>query len=212
MSIVSWRPRARRYDEKHNRGQDMNAMTQPKLTLEAYLAWEDEQTEKHEFYRGEVFAMVGAKRVHGTVVGNLEFEFRLRLKGSPCQVFHEGMKVQISEDTVLYPDVFVTCDKADLATDRIFTAPKLVVEVLSPTTQAYDRSQKFALYRRMHSLQQYILVDPDTRRVEGFSRGADDQWVLHDMSDEGALVVPSLGLTVPLADVFAGIDPPPEEA
>ena len=186
----------------------MNAMTQPKLTLEQYLAWEDEQPEKHEFYRGEVFAMVGARRVHGTVIGNLEFEFRLRLKGSPCQVFHEGMKVQIGEDTVLYPDVFVTCDKTDLATERIFTAPTLVVEVLSPSTQAYDRSQKFSLYRRMPSLKEYIVVDPDTRRVEGFTRRVDGLWVLHDMSDEGSLVAASLDLRVPLADVFAGVDPP----
>jgi Uma2 family endonuclease len=190
----------------------MNAMTQPKLTLEQYLAWEDEQPEKHEFYRGEVFAMVGARRVHGRVVSNLSAEFGSRLKGSPCQVFHERMKVQIRDDTVLYPDVFVTCNKADLATDRIFTAPTLVVEVLSPSTQAYDRSQKFALYRRMPSLKEYIVVDPDTRRVEGFTRRADDQWVLHDMSDEGALVAASLDLRVPLADVFAGIEPPSDAA
>ena len=188
----------------------MNALTQPKLSLQAYLAWEDEQPETHEFHRGEVFAMVGAKRVHGTVVGNLASEFRLRLKGSPCRVFHEGMKVQVGDDTVLYPAVFVTCDKADLATDRIFTAPTLVLEVLSPSTQAYDRSQKFALYRRIPALQEYIVVDPDTRRIEGFSRRADGLWVLHDMSDDESLVATSLDLHVPLADVFVGIDPPPE--
>ena len=187
----------------------MNALTQPKLSLQAYLAWEDEQPEKHEFHRGDVFAMVGARRVHGRVVSNLLSELAQRLKGSPCQVFHEGMKVQIGDDTVLYPDVFVTCDRSDLATDRIFTAPMLVIEVLSPSTQAYDRSQKFALYRRIAALQEYILVDPDTRRVESFSRNAGNLWVLHDMSDEGALVASSLGLSVPLADVFAGVDPAP---
>jgi Uma2 family endonuclease len=188
----------------------MNALTQPKLSLEAYLAWEEGQPERHEFYRGEVFAMVGAKRVHGRVVGNLVREVGISLKGSPCQVFHEGMKVQIGDDTVLYPDVFVTCDKADLVTDRIFTAPTLVVEVLSPGTQAYDRSQKFALYRRIPALQEYILVDPDTRRVEGFRRGADGLWVLHDMSDGDTLEAACLGLRVPLAEVFAGIEPPPQ--
>jgi len=190
----------------------MNALTQPKLSLEAYLAWEEDQPERHEFHRGEVFAMVGAKRIHGRVVGNLVRELGLQLKGNPCQVFHEGMKVQIGDDTVLYPDVFVTCDKADLATDRIFTAPTLVVEVLSPTTQAYDRSQKFALYRRIPALQEYILVDPDTRRVEGFRRGADGLWVLHDMSDGDTMEAACLGLRVPLAEVFAGIEPPPEAA
>jgi Uma2 family endonuclease len=188
----------------------MNALTQPKITLEAYLAWEEDQPEKHEFHRGEVFAMVGARRIHGRVVSNLDREFGVLLKGSPCQVFHEGMKVQIGEDTVLYPDVFVTCDKGDLATDRIFKAPTLVVEVLSPGTQSYDRSQKFALYRRIPSLQEYILVDPDTRRVEGFRRGVDGLWVLHDMSDGDTLEAGCLGLRVPLSEVFAGIDPPPE--
>ncbi|MBL0298058.1 MAG: Uma2 family endonuclease [Betaproteobacteria bacterium] len=188
----------------------MNALTQPKLSLEAYLAWEEDQAEKHEFYRGEVFAMVGARRVHGRVVGNLVREFGTSLKGSPCQVFHEGMKVQIGDDTVLYPDVFVTCDEADLATDRIFTAPTLVVEVLSPSTQACDRSQKFALYRRIPALREYILVDPDTRRVEGFRRGSDGLWVLHDMSDGDTLEAACLGLRVPLAEVFAGIEPPPQ--
>lgn len=187
----------------------MNALTQPQLTLQAYLAWEEGQPERHEYHRGEVFAMVGARRVHGRVVNNISGELRLQLKGSPCQVFHEGMKLQIGDDTVLYPDVFVTRDKRDLAAERIFTAPTLIIEVLSPTTQSYDRSQKFALYRRIPALQEYILVDPDTRRVEGFRRGADDLWVLHDMSEAEAMHAASVGCTVPLAEVFDGIEAPP---
>ncbi len=190
----------------------MNALPQPKVTLQAYLDWENAQVEKHEFHQGEVFAMVGGRRVHGRVVGNLAREFGLRLKGSPCQVFSESMKVQIGNDTVLYPDVFVTCDRADLATELIFRAPKVVFEVLSPGTQAYDRSQKFALYRRLPSLMEYVLVDPDTRRVEGFRRDAQGQWVLHDMSDGTVLDAASIGASVPLAEVFDGVDPPPAEA
>ncbi len=147
----------------------MTALAQPKLSLEAYLAWEEQQPERHEFYRGEVFAMVAARRIHGRVVNNLASELRFALKSTPCQVFHEGMKLQIADDTVLYPDVFVTCDKGDLATEQIFRAPTLVFEVLSPSTQGYDRSQKFALYRRLDSLKEYVLVDPDTRRVEPFA-------------------------------------------
>lgn len=190
----------------------MNALTQPKITLEAYLAWEEDQAERHEFYRGEVFAMVGGRRVHGCLVANIAGELRSRLKGTPYRVFAESMKLQIADDTVLYPDVFVTCDKADLATERIFRSPTLIVEVPSPSTQAYDRSQKFALYRRIPSLQEYIVVDPDTRRVEGFRRDAQGQWVLHDMSDGPALEAASIGATVPLAEVFDGVDPPPAEA
>ena len=185
----------------------MNALTQPTLSLEAYLAWEEDQPERHEFHHGEVFAMVGAKRVHGRVVGNIERELGMLLKGTPCQTFHEGMKVQIADDTVLYPDVFVTCDKTDLATDRIFTAPTLVIEVLSPSTQGYDRSQKFALYRRIPALQEYILVDPDTRRVEGFRRRSDGLWVLHDMSERIALTLASVGCEISMSDVFDGVEP-----
>ena len=183
----------------------MTALAQPKLTLDAYLAWEALQPERHEFYRGEVFAMVGAKRIHGRVVNNLAAELHTALRGSPCQVFHEGMKLQVADDAVLYPDVFVTCDPADLATDHVFRAPTLVVEVLSPSTQGYDRSQKFALYRRLDSLREYILVDPETRRVEAFRRGADNLWVLHDMSEGDTLHAASLAINVPMAEVFAGL-------
>ena len=127
--------------------------------------------------------------------------------GSPCQVFAESMKVQIGDDTLLYPDVFVTCDKADLATDMIFRSPSLVIEVLSPSTQACKRSQKFALYRRLASLQEYVLVDPETRRIEGFRRNADDQWVLFDMSQDEAMACASIACSVPLLQVFDGMDP-----
>lgn len=183
---------------------------QPEMTLQAYLEWENAQPEKHEFHRGEIFAMTGGRRTHGRVLSNLVRLLGNHLDGSGCQVFADSMKVQIADDTVLYPDVFVTCDKADLATDQIFRAPKLVIEVLLPSTQVYDRSKKFALYRRLESLQEYILVDPDTRRVEGFHRNAEGLWVLHDMSDGDTLEAASLGLRVPMSEVFAGIEPPPE--
>ena len=183
----------------------MNALAQPKISLEDYLAWEEAQPERNEFYRGEVFAMAGARRVHGRVVSNLARRVAEALDGTPCQVFQEGMKLQIADDTVLYPDLFVTCDKADLATEHIFRAPTLVVEVLSPSTQGYDRSHKFALYRRIPSLQEYVLVDPDTRRVEAFSRNSEGQWVLNDMSEADTLHAASLGIAVPMAEVFAGL-------
>ena len=179
----------------------------PKLTLEDYLRWENDQPDRHEFYRGEVFAMVGGRRVHGRVVANLSRALGNALGGSKCQVFTEGMKVQPADDTILYPDVFVTCDPDDLQTEMIFHAPKLVIEVLSPTTQAYDRSQKFALYRRMASLKEYALVDPDTRRVEVFRVGADGLWVLHDMSDGTVVTLASVGCEVPMIDVFEGVEP-----
>lgn len=190
----------------------MIALQQTKLTLQAYLDWEDEQVERHEFHRGEVFAMVGGRRVHGRVVLNIARRLGNQLDGSPCQVFSESMKVQIGDDTILYPDVFVTCDRADLATERIFRSPMLVIEVLSPSTQAYNRSQKFALYRRIPALQEYILVDPDTRRVEAFRRSEKGQWIFLDMSEGDLLEAASVGASVPLHEVFDGVDPPPTAA
>ncbi|MBN8217932.1 MAG: Uma2 family endonuclease, partial [Spirochaetes bacterium] len=97
-------------------------------------AWENDQPGRHEFYRGEVFAMVGARRVHGLVGGNLFAALKSHLKGSPCRAFVEGMKVQVADDAIFYPDVFVTCDAADLKTDMVFRQPRLVVEVLSDST------------------------------------------------------------------------------
>jgi Uma2 family endonuclease len=178
----------------------------PKLTLDAYLHWENQQPERHEFYRGEVYAMVGGRRVHGMVVMNLSTALVIALRGSGCRVFSESMKVSPADDTILYPDVFVTCDPADLRTEMIFTAPKLVIEVLSPATQAYDRSQKFALYRQLASLREYALVDPDTRRVEVFRLGADGLWDLHDMSGAAMLALESVGCELPMAEVFDGIE------
>ena len=188
----------------------MNALSQPRISFQTYLEWENAQVERHEFYRGEVFAMVGTKRSHGCVVGNLVRQFGNHLAGSPCRVFSENLKLQIADDTVLYPDIFVTCDRADLATDLIFRSPTLVVEVLFPSTQSYDRSQKFALYRRVASLQEYILIDPDTRRIESFRRGADGFWVLHDLSDGDTLKVASVDLQMSAADLFEGAEPATE--
>lgn len=183
------------------------AVPQTKWTLAEYLAWEEAQPERNEFHRGEVFAMAGARRTHERVVANLVRHLGNQLDGSPCQVFSAGMKLQIADDTTFYPDLIVTCDKADLAADLALRAPTLVIEVLSPSTQAYDRSQKFAIYRQLPSLKEYILVDPDTQRVEGFRRGADDLWVLHDMSQDAAMQAASVGCSVPLAQVFQGMVP-----
>ena len=190
----------------------MSAVLDHPLTLEAFLAWENTQSGRHEFHAGEVFAMVGTQRTHGRVVSNLNAAFFNALRGGPCQVFAEGMKLQVADDTILYPDVFVTCDKADLATEQVFRAPSVVVEVLSPSTQAYDRSAKFAFYRRLASLREYVLVDPDTRRVESFRRGEGDVWTFHDMSDDAAVRIACLDIALPIADVFDGIEPPAEPA
>lgn len=181
-------------------------LPQQKLALTDFLNWENAQPERHEFYRGEVFAMTGGRRTHGCVTGNLMRHLGNQLAGTPCRAFSESMKVQIAEDTILYPDVFVTCDKADLATEMIFRSPTLVIEVLSPSTQAYDRSQKFALYRRLASLREYLLIDPETRRAEAFRLNSEGLFVFHDMSDAAELELTSIACRIALSEVFDGVD------
>lgn len=176
-----------------------------KMKLDEFLTWENAQTTRHEFWRGETFAMVGARRVHGPVGLNLAAALKSHLQGTPCRAFIEGMKVQAAEDALFYPDVFVTCDAQDLKTDMVFKQPKLVIEVLSDSTQACDRGLKFAAYRQISSLHEYVLVDPDTRRVEVFRRNERQNFELVDQTGAAELVLDSVGLRLAMDEVFDGV-------
>jgi Uma2 family endonuclease len=157
-------------------------------SLTEYLTWEDHQDTRSEFYRSEVFPMVGGRRGHGRVVANLIRHLGNHLDGrSPCQAFSENMKVQVGDEAMLYPDVFVTCDERFSAIDPVFTEPLLIIEVLSPSTQRSDGSEKFAIYRRLSSLQEYVLVDLETRRIEVFRPVADGNCLYLDMTAQGLL-------------------------
>jgi Uma2 family endonuclease len=180
----------------------------PRTTLAEYLAWEEAQPEKHEFFEGEIFAMVGARRVHGIVGLNLAAALKSHLRGTRCGVFVESMKLKLSESTVVYPDVFVTCDPADLKTELLFHAPTLVVEVLSEGTEKYDRGAKFAAYRQVASLREYVLVDPDSRRLEVYRRNAAGNFELFDQTDEPTLELSCIALSLPVAEVFEGVEAP----
>jgi len=180
---------------------------QPRLTLDEFLVWENAQSDKHEFVHGEMFAMVGARRVHNVLVGNLFAALKQQLRGKPCQPFMESAKLQTADDTLLYPDVFVTCDPQDLRTEQIFRAPTFIAEVLSPSTQAYDRGLKFTLYRQLASLREYLLVDPDTREVQLFRRGADGLFTLHDLTGAAQVSFTSIGCDITSAELFEGLTP-----
>jgi Uma2 family endonuclease len=186
-------------------------MGQPlaRLSLAEFLEWEDGQEERHEFVLGETYAMVGGLRTHGRVVMNLSRHLGNALDGTRCEVYAESMQLQV-EQNICYPDVFVTCDPRDLTTERVFVAPTLIIEVLSPSTGNYDRGLKFALYRRLDSLKEYVLIDPEARRIESFRRTDTDtgEWLFRDMSDDAAMVLASVGCEVAVGDVFAGVAVP----
>ena len=156
------------------------ASPKPFFTAADYLAWEPAQAERHEYLDGEVFAMAGAEDRHVTVSMNLAFALRQHLSGSPCRTFMSDMRLHVAAaNSYFYPDVLVTCSALDVASTMVKTEPKLIAEVLSPSTAAYDRGVKFSHYRRIASLEEYVVIDLDTRSMDCYRKGTDGLWVLH---------------------------------
>ncbi len=176
-------------------------------SLAEFLAWEQHQDERHEFYRGETYAMVGGTARHNRVVLNIASRISAHLEGTACQVFTETMKVQIA-DGILYPDVLATCGKATAGEEQVISDPKLIVEVLSPSTKGYDQRDKFILYRTLASLQEYVLVDPADRRVEIFTLAdaASQRWTMVDRTGADEIVLASIDLVLPTEAVFRGVE------
>jgi len=176
---------------------------------EAYLAWEAEQHEKHEYLRGEVFAMVGARQEHVLVALNLASALKQRLRGGPCRAYVSDMKLCVAAaDAFFYPDVMVSCDGRDFDAEHFLEHPTLIIEVLSSGTEAFDRGAKAAAYRLLPSLREYVLVDTDARRLEAYRRTDAGDWLLHDCRpEEGACHLASLDLSLPFEEIFEDLAP-----
>jgi Uma2 family endonuclease len=171
-----------------------------------FMAWENAQPDRHEFYRGETFAMVGGTARHNRVILNLASRIGDHLEGTPCQVFAENMKVQLADEGVLYPDVMVTCGKAEAGDEQVVTDPKLIIEVLSPGTKGYDKRDKFILYRSLPSLREYVLIDPAKRQIEVFTLADAGAWLLTDQTKADALRLASIDCRLPMELVFKGVE------
>ena len=172
-----------------------------------YLAWEAEQSERHIYVRGEVFSMAGGTAEHNSAALNAALTLNQHLKGTPCKVFIGDMRLHIqAADCYYYPDVVVTCAAIDTNDPKLtsLSAAKLVVEVLSPSTSAFDRGDKFADCRRLETLEEYVLIDPETGVVDVFRKGADGLWVLHpsDTASPG-VVFASVGWSGLVFDLVA---------
>ncbi len=179
---------------------------QPVFTAEDFLTWESTQLDRHEFLDGEVFAMAGAEDRHVTVAGNFYIALRQHLSGSPCRTYMSDMRLQVAAvNSYFYPDVLVTCSALDLANPLAKTEPKLIIEVLSPSTAAYDRGLKFSHYRSLASLEEYVLIDLDTRNTDCYRKGADGLWVLHPFARGEAVSLASVALELSAAQLFADV-------
>ena len=182
------------------------AAQKPVLTAADYLAWESAQLDRHEFLDGEVFTMAGAEDRHVTVAGNLYIALRQHLSGSPCRTYMSDMRLHVAAaNSYFYPDVLVTCSALDLASAMVKTEPKLIAEVLSPSTAAYDRGLKFSHYRSLASLQEYVLIDLDTRSTDCYRKGADGLWVLHPFARGEPVSLASVALELSAEQLFAEV-------
>jgi Uma2 family endonuclease len=176
------------------------------LTVDEYLEFERTSTEKHEYFRGEVFAMSGASPRHNIIFSNLIAELRMALKGKPCRPFGSDMKVQIPENTLFaYPDISIFCgDVKRLDSDKEYIiGPTVLIEILSPSTRNYDRGEKFQLYRDIPSLKEYILIDTVTARVEVFRLNQQNHWELEEYkSIDDHLSIPTVSVSIPLREIY----------
>lgn len=158
---------------------------QPYLTPDEYLQLEDVSNIKHEYIDGQVYAMAGASDPHVTIGGNLFALLRSHVRGSGCRVFIADMKARIeSLNRFYYPDVMVTCDPRDRETSTYKQFPSLIVEVLSNSTEAFDRGDKFVDYQELDSLREYVLINTKRQRVECFRRNEQGLWVLQSYTPQ----------------------------
>ena len=188
----------------------MSLQAQKRYTPEEYLALERQAQCKSEYYAGEVFAMAGASRWHNLIVANVIGELRSQLKGRPCTTYPSDMRVKISPTGLYtYPDVIVVCGEAqfeDTQQDTLLN-PTLIVEVLSESTEAYDRGGKFAHYRKLASLMEYVLIAQTKSHIEHYVRQPDNRWLLEEAESlHGTVHFPAIDCHLSLAEVYNKVD------
>ncbi len=194
----------------------MSAVPKRKLSPAEYLAIEKKAEFKSEFFNGEMFAMAGASRPHNRVKDNLIIRIGSQLLSGPCQTFSSDQRVLVDRTGLYtYPDLLIVCGEVESMEDDedTITNPRVIVEVLSPSTERYDRGAKFRNYQQVPSLTEYVLVAQDEAVVERFVRQADGTWGYTSFVGlEAVLAFSSVPVQVPLADLYAGVefpDPPP---
>jgi Uma2 family endonuclease len=178
----------------------------PDLTEKEYLEIERQAEYKSEFFEGQMFAMSGASRAHNLIVANLIFTLVLQLKNTPCQVYPSDMRVRVQENGLYtYPDVIVACGEEEFDDEHqdTLTNPLLIIEVLSKSTEAYDRGAKFTLYRQLGALSEYLLVDQSQPHVEQYVRQEGNHWLLSEAKGmDAVLTLSAVNASLSLADIY----------
>jgi Uma2 family endonuclease len=182
-----------------------------RISIDEYLAMERRSQIKHEYFAGEIFAMAGASYVHTTIVGNVSRELGNSLRESDCNVLSSDQRVRTGSTLYTYPDVVLVCGKPEFDDQErdTLTNPVVIVEVLSRSTEGYDRGQKFLQYRSISSLREYVLVSQRQMLVEHYLRQPGGQWVLTTYnSPEHLVVFPTVNVSIPISNLYLKVELP----
>lgn len=177
-----------------------------KMTPEEYLEWEDKQEFRHEYIDGEILAMTGGSIPHNDIALNLYTALRPYLHQRGCRVNVSDVKVQANQNSrYFYPDLVVICHPDDLKARDFITHPKVIIEVISPSTANYDRGDKFKYYRQIPSWQEYVLVDSESISVEVYHRGEGKMWHYYGYTDGDAIALESIEFECPIEVLYEGV-------
>jgi Uma2 family endonuclease len=179
----------------------------PKLTPAEYFAWEEQQLCRHEYINGEVYAMSGGTQNHSRIALKFAALLDNHLTDSVCRVFNSDCRVNFVEtDDYTYPDASVSCDRRDKTTTQYITYPCLIVEVLSESTEAYDRGNKFFRYRQNPQLQDYVLVSSQEIAIDLYRKGSNERWEIVNYRAGDVVELQSVNLSFTIEKIYRGID------
>jgi Uma2 family endonuclease len=187
----------------------MDNLARKTFTESEYLELERNADFKSEYYNGEIFAMAGATLIHNKIVSNLIFLFNQFLKDKPCDVYPSDLRLQVEKSGLYtYPDITIVCGKTELLDNKFDTLknPTILIEVLSDSTEKYDRGQKFSFYREIPSLKEYILVSSKTVKIEKFKRLEDGNYLYIESNEHQPFPIDSIKMNLNLEDVYNKID------
>jgi Uma2 family endonuclease len=182
-----------------------NQLHYPQMTVEEYLAWEPQQDIRYEYVNGEVFAMTGGTIPHNDIALNFYAALRPHLHSRGCRVNVSDVKVQLTAGPYYYPDLVISCNPQDLNSRQFIQHPKLIVEVLSPGTEAKDRGEKLAYYRTIPSLEEYVLIDSEKIAVECYRRGEGRMWLYYSYTAGEAINLSSIEFEFPIELLYEGV-------
>ena len=183
----------------------------PQLTPEEYFIWEEKQLEKHEYIDGELYAMSGGSVNHGRIAIKFITMFDTHLENSSCIIGNSDIKINILKtNNYTYPDVSVTCDDRDKNTPNYFTYPCLIIEVLSASTEAYDRGAKFRIYRNNPVLKDYLLVSSTSIEMDLYHQKNNGEWVIINYKEGDTIALKSINFSFAIEQVYRGLILAPE--